>query len=180
MPYTIEEHQHRECAWAAATSARASKLCRFPVEVGADILERSGFDAAFSTPDKLPQPEEMDEAHLGWRNKVIAVAAERHDKTFTHGIAAKLINCYLKARFVCANHHDHERVKALHPPIDAILLKQLGDLDIGGFRKEWRKAHTAAWSKFDSGQYQHVIDLIRKVSGNKPLWMIEEHWQGFQ
>ena len=48
------------------------------------------------------------------------------------------------------------------------------------FKKEWRKAHYAAWSKFDSKQYQGVIDLIRKVSGDKPLWMIEEHWQGHQ
>jgi hypothetical protein len=44
---------------------------------------------------------------------------------FTHGIAAKLVNVYLKSVFVCGGRHDHPRVRALHPPIDSLLLDAL-------------------------------------------------------
>ena len=30
--------------------------------------------------------------------------AARRNLTFTHGVAAKLINCYLKSRFVCGRY----------------------------------------------------------------------------
>ena len=113
MPYTIEEHNHRLAAWAASTSASASPLCRFKVEVGVAILENSGFTAlGFATADTLPTSAQLDAAHATWRDTVINSAHEL-GLTFTHGIAAKLINCYLKVRLVCAGHHLDERVQAL-------------------------------------------------------------------
>ena len=33
---------------------------------------------------------------------------------------------------------------------------------------------------FDSDDYERTIELIKKVSGERPLWMIESHWQGYQ
>lgn len=179
-PYTIEEHNHRVAAWSAATGARASSLCRFNVQRGVAILEASGFNTAFATPNHLPEPKQLDATHKAWRDTVIRVA-KKNGLTFTHGIAAKLINCYLKMRFVCAGHHDHERVKALHPPIDALLLSELAKQDVGGFKKEWRKFRDLRWSKFESADYQGVIDLIRKaLPPDEPLWKIEEHWEGHQ
>lgn len=178
MPYTIAEHQHRSAAWDAATSARASKLCRFTVSDGIRILERTGFNAALASPEQLPAPETLDREHLRWREAMITEAREL-GLIFTHGIAAKLINSYLKVRFVCANHHGHERVKGLHPPIDRILLETLGRQNVGGYQKEWSRFGQAAWSKFDSATYQGVIDLMRgSLPLGVPLWMIEEHWIG--
>jgi hypothetical protein len=179
MPYIIEDHKHISAAWGAATGARASKLCRFPVSVGRQILEESSFTARFKVSD-LPLPAELDERHAKWRSTVIEKATRRKLK-FTHGIAAKLINSYLKDRFVCGGDHDHKRVRCLHPPIDALLLAALAKANYGGHAKAWRKFRDMRWSKFDSATYQAVIDLMRRsLPAGDPLWKIEEYWEGHQ
>ncbi len=177
--YGIERHQHLFAAWAASHAASV-KGCRFAVETGRALLEASGFNAALCQPAQLPAPNELDAAHRLWRNNVITEAAHSHNLKLTHGVAAKLINCYLKSRFVCGGHHTHERVQQLHPPIDAVLLNKLAALNVGGFAKEWRRAHALRWSKFDSQDYEQVIALIRQSLAGEPLWKIEEHWRGNQ
>ena len=120
MDYTIEEHRHRFAAWAAGRAANVS-TCRFKVEQGKAILEAAGMDQLLAGPDRLPLPQDTDAIHREWRLKVIAAAKEL-GLAFTHGVAAKLINIYLKAGFVCGGHHDDDRVRSLHPPIDSVLL----------------------------------------------------------
>ena len=179
MAYTIEEHQHRLAAWDAARSASVIG-CRFKVSEGLSILEACGFDAKFSSAEKLPAPDNIDRVHRKWRAAIIA-ASDRRGFTFTHGVAAKLINCYLKARFVCAGLHEHERVKCLHLPIDAVLLNELAKENVGGFKTRWRQFHDARWSKFDSAKYESVIEHIRKaLAPGEPLWKIEQYWRGYQ
>ena len=115
MPYTIEEHKHRFAAWAASRAASV-KGCRFSVEQGKAILERVQLNRLLPSPDNLPAPKSFDEVHREWRNQVIS-AAQELGLEFTHGVAAKLINVYFKAAFVCGGYHNHVRVKAIHPPI---------------------------------------------------------------
>ncbi|MDB4506766.1 hypothetical protein N9055_00960 [Akkermansiaceae bacterium] len=178
--YSIEHHKHRLAAWAASRAASTSPLCRFKVEKGIWILESSGFDGKFSSLSSLPHPEDLNECHRNWRNQIIK-SAQNHEYHFTHGVAAKLINCYLKVRFVCGGHHDDFRVKALHPPIDAVLLKALASENFGDHATEWRKFKKARWSKFDSNTYEAVISLIQdSLPKGQPLWQIEEHWKGHQ
>lgn len=98
----------------------------------------------------------------------------------SHGVAAKLINCYLKSRFICGPHFANERVQSLHPPIDRTLLKALRKNDVGGRKKEWAAAEKKAWSKYKSEDYEHVIQLMRDALGGQPLWTIEQHWKGHQ
>lgn len=180
MPYTIEDHNHRLAAWAASSAASASRLCRFTVHEGVAILEACGFVAAFSSPEQLPLAADLAAKHREWRDEVIAAAANQ-GLIFSHGIAAKLINSYLKVRFVCGGHHANTRVQMLHPPIDALLLKELAAVDFGGNARLWRKFHRARWSKFDSATYEDVIALIRSsLPPGEPLWKVEEHWQGYQ
>lgn len=179
MPYSIETHKHRLAAWSASTAARASKLCRFKVEHGVAILEGAGFTADFSSPDQLPKPEQIDTAHLQWRESLI-LEANKYGVTFTHGIAAKLANTYLKVRFVCGGHHEHDYVVSLHPPVDKLLLDMLAEQNVGGMAKQWRKFSKLGWSKYSSGEYQDVIDHFRQVLGEVPLWEIERYWRGYQ
>ncbi len=178
LTYGIELHQHRFAAWAASRAASVNK-CRFSVEQGRAILEESGFIATFCRPEQLPEPHAVDKEHSKWRADVIRAArAER--LPFTHGVAAKLVNIYLKSRFVCGGHHTHERVQNLHPPIDSVLLESLAALDVGGNAKEWKQAAKRRWSKFRSEDYEQVIELIRQSLKGDPLWKIEEHWRGNQ
>ena len=112
--YGIERHSHLFAAWAASRAASV-KGCRFSVEQGRAILEAAGFEANFSTPDQLPASGDMDETHRQWRGSIIK-AARSQKLTFTHGVAAKLINCYLKCRFVCGGHSAHERSRSAQRP----------------------------------------------------------------
>lgn len=179
MAYTIQEHQHRLAAWAASRAASV-KGCRFKVQKGVTILEAAGFNASFADPSYLPKPRDTDQTHRGWREKIIK-AAGKEGLNFTHGVAAKLINCYLKVRFVCAGKHRDRKVKCLHPPIDNELLKELIKQDAGGFGKEWRGFRKRCWSKFDSSDYEDVIRHVRKsLQPGTPLWKIEEYWKGHQ
>ena len=143
------------------------------------MLEACGFVPDFSRPDQLPAPEKLDEQHRLWRDAAINTG-RRLSLTVTHGVAAKLINLYLKGRFVCGGHHDHPHVRKLHPPIDSVMLKAFIQRDVGGFKPQWRRLQNLRWSKFSSDQYEEAIDLIRQSLNREPLWKIEEYWQGNQ
>ena len=178
MPYTIGEHKHRFSAWAAGRAANVSG-CRFSVEQAKTILETAGLNQLLANPSNLPLPQDTDNYHREWRNAVI-VAARNQGLNFSHGVAAKLINIYLKAGFVCGGHHSDERVRALHPPIDSVLLDELSARNVGGFRRAWNEARRIRWSKFDSAQYEAVIINIRASMPNQALWEVEQYWRGYQ
>ncbi len=95
-------------------------------------------------------------------------------------LAAKLVNIYLKSRFVCGGHHEDRRVHGLHPPIDSVLLKALAEQNVGGSAGEWKLAAKTRWFRFASGDYERLIDLIRQSLKGRQLWEIEEHWRGNQ
>jgi hypothetical protein len=194
--YEIQHHNHRLATWVASRAASASPECRFTVETGTNILQSCGFNAEFKL-ENLPEPneEEIDKKHLEWRNLAINFVEEEKGKIeeknkirkkgevvgLTHGVAAKLINCYIKVRFVCGGGHNEEKVKYFHPPIDSLLLQGLANKNVGSRAREWRKFHNERWSKFNSVIYQEVIDLIREtLPDREPLWKIEEYWKGHQ
>lgn len=179
MSYSIDLHRHRFSAWAAGRAASVIG-CRFSVEQAKAVIEAVGLDRLLADPSELPLPNAMDDAHAGWRAKVSAEAQQQFGLAFTHGVAAKLINVYLKAAFVCGGHHAHERVEALHPPIDGLLLKELARRGLGDQRSAWKKACRVRWSKLNSEQYQEVIDAVRLALPGSPLWHVEEHWRGHQ
>jgi hypothetical protein len=178
MAYTINEHRHRFAAWAACSAASVSG-CRFSVQQGKAVLELAGMPALIESPNALPPAEEIDRAHRQRRDRIIE-AAKAQGLDFTHGVAAKLLNVYFKSAFVCGGYHDHPSVKALHPPIDSVLLTSLCAQNIGGLRAEWSKAKRSRWSKLTSLEYEEVIDAMRRCSQGSPLWAIEEHWRGYQ
>lgn len=169
--YDIHEHSHRFAAWAAATGASASPRCRFTVEAGKAILEAAGFDAGLCRPSQLPKPSQIDQVHAQWCRRVIAEARKRKLQ-FTHGIAAKLINLYLKARFTCGGIAGHANVATFHPPIDSLLLKALNRTLPSAQRLPTN------WSTFDAKTYQQAIATLRLSTAPLPLWTSEALWQG--
>lgn len=179
MLYSIHEHKHRFSAWAAGRAANVNG-CRFSVEQARTILEGANLKQLLAGPEQLPDPLKIDDTHREWRKAVIGTA-KIQGLDFTHGVAAKLINIYLKAGFVCGGHDTDPRVQALHPPIDGLLLEELYHRDVGGLRHEWNKARATRWSNFTSDQYENVILSIRKALGrNVPLWEVEQYWRGYQ
>ncbi len=179
MEYNIKTHIHLYSTWAASTAARASKLYRFDVETGQKILENATIRKLILNPSSLPKTDiEFDGKHRDWREEIISYSAKFAKKEFTHGVAAKLINVYLKSIIICGGFHEHNNSKFIHPPIDSLLLDELANNDFNGNAKFWKRAQKVAWSNFDSIFYQLVINEIRNGLGGKPLWTIEEYWRG--
>ena len=179
MDYSIHDHKHRFSAWAASRAASV-KNCRFDVANGKKIIETVGLDVIASSPDNLPAPAQIDAAHREWRESAISAALGLGMRPFSHGIAAKLINVYLKGMITCGGHESHPNASSLHPPIDRLLLDELYSQNIGGLRAAWSTARKQSWSNFNSEQYEAVILAIRQTIGEMPLWRIENHWRGYQ
>jgi hypothetical protein len=180
MPYSIHEHTHRFAAWAASTAARASAECRFTVSVGTAILEDSPLYEVISNPDLLPDPIDFDASHRRWRRDIIRISGALD---FTDGVAAKLINCYLKAALINPNTVQNPKIKAIHPPVDRILLKNLiKDSSLKFCAKHGISKKVPAWSKLKSDEYENIIEGIKEVLEydvtfpRRGLWEIERWW----
>lgn len=116
-----------------------------------------------------------------WRRNAVNEARRLGLPFFNDGIAPKLINYYLKTRYVCGGFHEHASVGALHPPIDALLLDGLANVEkFNSEAKVWRDARKKRWSNLNSDDYEAVIQAIRRVLQGKPLWLIGEYWRGHQ
>jgi hypothetical protein len=178
MPYSIEEHRHKFAAWAASRAASV-KGCRFKVEIGRSLLEAAGLNTPLENPDCLP--DNIDHGHRIWRQTIIERGKIEYGLNITHGVAAKLINVYLKSLLVCAGYHNHAKVKTLHPPIDSLLLFELAENNIGGLREQWKRYANIRWSRFSSDEYESLIENIKQVvQAESGLWSIEEYWRGYQ
>lgn len=124
MDYDINDHRHRFYAWAAATAARQSPKCRFRVKTGVNLIESNLSEAKENmslrdialTPENLPSPDELDDEHEKWRYALCDIAQNKEGlSNFSHGVAAKLINCYFKGVFICGGYINHSKVVGLHP-----------------------------------------------------------------
>ena len=182
MNYDIKEHKHRYAAWAASR-ASSVKGCRFKVRQGGMIIKHIGLNDLIDCPDNLPDASKFDNFHEELRKQAISKSKEL-GLNFTHGVAAKLINIYMKTIFICGGYSGHAETQSIHSPIDSLLLKALYQENIGGLeaKAKWHEANKIRWSKFNSNQYEEVIKNIRVVQNQngEPLWKIEKHWQGYR
>jgi hypothetical protein len=182
--YDIYEHIHRFAAWAASRAA-STKGHRFTVCDGNVILTKAKLREVLCGDQPFPEPEQMDAQHRKWRKAIIREAKRvKSDADFNDGIAAKLINVYLKAGLVTLENSGSRKIKALHPPIDRELLHCLEiknesvNHDRAGL---WRDFKNIGWSNFTSSEYEDVIRAIRNELGSESrLWIIEKYWPGFQ
>ena len=133
--YEISEHRHVFAAWAAARASSTSPNCRYEVWIAKVLLDNLGFGSDLLCPDDLPSKDELDDKHRAWRKKMVEDAGPLIEKVyaekveaarekaakekkkftkpkkpvFTHGVAAKLLNVYVKSVFVCGFGDVHER-----------------------------------------------------------------------
>lgn len=172
----ISKIHHRFAGWAAATAASASPVCRFKVADGIAILESIGFTEDNLSISNLPNPRSFDSQHRRWRNSAI-IAARKLRIKMSHGVAAKLINLYLKSIYICGGQNKHPKVAALHPPIDSILLCELIKTSDKKHKQIFIRLSKIRWSKFTSADYELAISTIRSLTHSKPIWTIESLWK---
>ena len=178
--YDYSEHVHRFGVWAAARAASV-KGNRFRVfEVKQWIETLDDLRSCAANVEALPEPECFEIRHQLWREALISeadkVSHQPKPLALTHGIAAKIINVYLKAVVIDAASQNHPKVRAMHPPIDRLLLKELRD----ELPEIWQ-GQNLSWSTFGEEQYVDVINRVKRTVGtDEPLWKIEQYWRGYR
>lgn len=178
MSYSFKQHKHNFAAWCACRAA-SSSACRFRVKVGKAIIEEAGLQNLVLGVTIPSQLEEMDVFHRTLRRTIVQ-AASRYGLAFSEGIAAKLINVYLKASFLGDQGSESAPIAELHPPVDREMLKALIASGLGD-NKLWRTSLEIGWTSFSGPQYEDVIAGLRKLLGpGTPLWMAEQYWAGYQ
>ena len=179
--YSLHDHKHRFSVWVASTAAMASPKCSFTVEIGKKILESADIEKSIQSIPKIKTQDKFDKWHTDICNRLISKAKNFNIKgSFTFGVAAKLLNCYLKSYFI-----DHlDRLKFIHPPIDRLLLLKLADKNFGDNKRFWGKKAKKGWSNFEKEDYSEVIknikETLNKIDGSSSLWKIEYYWVGYQ
>lgn len=203
MECSVEtKYRHYFAAWCAATAARAAPECKFKVKEGREIIEAVGLSCLSAGWGKLPASSDFDKWHEELRCKICGscevekinkrkIKEKKDEIRFTHGVAAKLINVYLKALFLassqdCLSEENRAKRDAIHPPVDSVLLEKLqSEIEAGKISAEDRdveclKRGTTPWSNLNSCEYEEIICAFRHIVGDKGLWAIEKYWPGHQ
>lgn len=194
MEYHPAEHRFRFASWAASTAARSSRqVCTFPVSKGAKLLRMSGLKWLSLGSHWLPRTrEDFDLAHDQWCEEIRHLAQDEISNSFTYGISAKLVNCFLKALFLQTMvgppfdpYGDRgemgwdESTRFIHPPIDRVLMKEAARRSEPAMKKRWKQLIGVGWSRFTRDDYIRAIRLSREIVG-EDVAQIEACWSGFQ
>lgn len=189
MTYTICEHKHKFAVWATGRAAKVPGLS-LKVKQAGILIETAGLKGLDCNPDNLPGPgnDAIDRQHREWREVIkkeakklgVTFIRNKEELKFSDGLAAKLINIYLKSVFVCGGHDSNAKVERLHPPIDRELLKGLANCNKVENIQYWKGMAEKSWTSYNSADYENVIKEIRKLLGDRPLWEIEKYWPGYQ
>ena len=174
--YTYNLHQHNFAAWAAARAAqrgfKGANVRRLK-----ETLEEAGLDKFISDDSNWPSKKsEFDELHSEWCNQIIGITKRLGVENPTYGLAAKLVNIYLKATVVLGPHKDSSLASIVHPPIDGQLLENMAkdhSLD-----EELRIiCKRTKWTKMTARSYKDLIDKLRENDLHKPhFWLLERYW----
>ena len=71
---------------------------------------------------------------------------------------------------------DCELARVAHPPIDAILLKNISKAKEieNPHMEEWAKIK---WTQLNEERYYALIDQLRSCLGaSEPMWLLERYW----
>ena len=204
--YNLDLHKHTLSKWAASRAASQSKGFKFSVELGSKLLlfgkkESQVIDEEFIDYIKQIENFNSQDDYDSWHHQTILNMTsythelkqllDKHNKSFnnyTYGIAAKILNCYLKVFFL-ESFGNQKFADFIHPPVDAILLKAL--------RKEDKKLFNfknsiftnigvlkiPTWTRINENEYKMIIKLMKEFvssKNQKGLWKIESFWIGHQ
>ena len=204
--YNSDFHKHILSRWAASRAASQSKGFKFSVELGSKLLlfgtsKSQTSDQEFIDYIKQIETFNSQDDFDSWHHQTIVnmitdsyefrQLLDTHNKShtnYTYGIAAKLLNCYLKVFFL-ESFGKQKFADFIHPPVDAILLKAL--------RKDNKKLFNfknsiftnigvqkiPTWTRINENEYKTIISLMKEFVSSKNqngLWKIESFWIGHQ
>ena len=204
--YNLDLHKHTLSKWAASRAASQSKGFKFSVELGSKLLlfGKKGsqvIDEEFIDYIKQIENFNSQDDYDSWHHQTILNMTsytdelkqllDKHNKSFnnyTYGIAAKILNCYLKVFFL-ESFGNQKFADFIHPPVDAILLKALKkeDKKLFNFKNSVFTnigvLKIPTWTRINENEYKEIIKLMKEflsIKGQNGLWKIESFWIGHQ
>ena len=174
MSYDLFERRHRFAVWAAA---RAAQRGFATVEDLRDALEATNLRQFVTDSSSLNiDAAAFEVQHRSWCRSIADNLSEKGVANATFGRAAKLVAVYLKSMIVLGPHAGSALATIVHPPIDRILLQNLGMS--AETQSEHKKAWlTASWTLLDEASYYSLLSQLRTVLGRSdPWWLLERHW----
>ncbi|MBF9252942.1 hypothetical protein I2I11_06540 [Pontibacter sp. 172403-2] len=165
--YNIEEHVHRYAIWAAARAVQrnftTTKIIKKAIE---DINLKDRLKTLILV---VSSPNDFDIFHKEVSRELItsleqALKKDGKEVEVYYGRVAKIISIYIKTTYVIRDSESYLS-KIAHPPIDSILLKNLGNVS------------RRAWTTLTEDIYFELIEELRMVANNRPFWELEEYWQ---
>lgn len=176
--YGINQHKHTYACWTAARAYGRN------LAGGGNQQARELIDAVSLS--KVVSPDDLGDDVSAWlldkMQGIVDYAEKKGITGITFGRAQKLVNIYFKTTFVCGGHVDHPKVAKLHPPLDWQLIKTLkplfrantGDGAYAALLAAQKKC--SGWTAFNRDDYVAHINAIQMFLGDRPMWMIEQHW----
>lgn len=153
-------------AWAAARAAQAGSS-----KTTVAVLRRALVDADAANWHRTiaaDSAQAYDAWHIGTIETVCGGLASVPSMSW--GIAAKLVNVYIKGRWLLDGSHPGPMRSFGHPAIDSILLglidKTYGTTYAGSLR----------WQRMTRVEYQGVVAHLRQNHPTQAIWTIEATW----
>mgnify|MGYP006135113607 FL=1 len=178
--YDHTEHTHRFAIWTAARAAQRGFTTTKNIGQAIELTDLR----RFSQSEKDMSAEEFDEWHkkqchalmtyLNNQDKINTQGNVVGNLQCSYGRAAKIIAIYLKTRVVIPKPND-KLSSIIHPPIDAILIKNLYQN-----RKELKfnsVFKSLKWTQTDETEYFELIYHLRQIVKDAPFWKLEYYWR---
>lgn len=104
--------------------------------------------------------EEYDDLHTEMCESIMRHAMKRNI-SLTYGIAAKIVNVYIKTISINLGKNEYPVLRYIHPPVDRRILTNIG----AAFKNSpfWRKNSKKAWTKLSKDEYMDIINSMRKL-----------------
>ena len=164
MQYSIRKHIHNYAVWSAARAVQRNFTTTAKIKTA---IEKTTLRLFAEHPD-VTTIEEFDEIHHSLADQLIT-AFEKLSVPCSYGRASKIIAVYLKTSVIIPNKGKSFACQLIHPPIDAILLRNIyAD-------KKIKQMKNLRWTTFDDHKYKEVVSLLRKEFG-ECNWKLEKYW----
>lgn len=166
--YSTHQHRHNFAVWAAAQATLRGLTSRDYLR---EALESTAIEGFVEEPCGK---DAFDGRHRTWCNGICDHLASIGVEGATYGRAAKLVAVYLKSMVVLPDLQS-DVAGYIHPPVDRIMLQNIAqDPDVN--RETSRVLRNASWTQFDEEEYFDILQVLREVNGDQPLWRLEEYW----
>ena len=164
--YNINGHIHNYAVWTAARAVQR-RFQGATTKSISNAINDAGLKAKFLDSDIKWTDDKFEKIHEEVAKKLCSNLND-----CKYGRAAKIIAIYIKTSVIIVDKGECDLSKVAHPPIDRKLLLKLKSkklLFIG--QKELPN-----WTELDEPEYSKIINDIRNILGDFPMWKIEKYW----